>query len=154
MSVTKTEFRYGWIAAALLAFLILGGCGTSKAIKYSYITRTSFQELKSYQWGKADSLYRQDPILEANVQFLTDRDLEKMGLIKKAEKAELLIWISYEYSYSDFNDKLRTMSLSISRADNNELVWRGTAVGDIRTDANASELKKVLEIILANFPSK
>ena len=150
MGVTKTEFRYRWIAAVLLAFLILGGC--SPAIKYSYITKTSLQEIKSYQWAKAYGFYLQDPLLEANAQFLVDRDLEKKGWVKKTENADLLIWIGYEYDYNSY--QLRTLNLNISRADNNELVWRGTAVGNIRTDATSGGLKKVVEGILANFPPK
>ena len=150
MSVTKTECRYRWIVAVLLTFLLLGGCG--KAIKYSYVTKASFREIKSYQWAKAYSLYLQDPLLEANTQFLVDRDLEQKGLVKKTEHADLLIWIGYEYDYNSY--QLRTLNLNISKADNNELVWRGTAVWDIRTDNPSGELKKVVERILANFPPK
>ena len=84
MGVTKIRFGYGSIAAVLLVLLILGGCG-SRSIKYSNLTRTSFQEFRSYQWGKAEGLYRQDPMLEANVQSLADRDLEQKGWIKKRE---------------------------------------------------------------------
>ena len=153
MGVKKTEFTYGWIAAVLLAFLILGGCGKA-AIKYSSIARSSFQELKSYQWAKADGLYRQDPVLETNVQFLVDRDLEQKGLVKKTEKADLLIWIGYEYDSDSYSTLLRTLNLNIFRADNNELVWRGTAAGAIRTDAATSEVKKAVEGILTNFPKK
>jgi hypothetical protein len=40
----------------------------------------------------------------------------------------------------------------MARADNKELVWRGTAVGDIRTDVSTGDLQKALEGILANFP--
>jgi hypothetical protein len=151
MGVTKTEFRYRWIAATLMAFLVMGGCG-SKAVKYSYINRTSIQELKSYQWAKADGFYRQDPLLEANVQFLADLDLEQKELIKRTEKADLLIWIGYEYDYDSSGNKLRMLTLNIARADNNELIWRGTAVGDIRTNASTGDLKKAMEGILANFP--
>ena len=153
MGVAKIKFKFGWIATVLLAFLILGGCGGgSKVVKYSHITRAGFQELKSYQWAKADGLYRQDPMLEANVQILADRDLEQKGLIKKAEKADLLIWVGYEYDYDSYSNKLRTLNLNMARADNQELVWRGTAVGDIRTDVSTGDLKKALEGILANFP--
>jgi hypothetical protein len=153
MGVKKTEFSYRWITTVLLAFLILGGCGKT-IIQYSSITRTSFQELKSYQWAKADGIYRQDPLLETNVQLLVDRNLEQMGLVKKTEKADLLIWIGYEYDPDSYSTLLRTLNLNISRADNNELVWRGTAAGAIRTDVTSSEVKKAVEGILANFPKK
>jgi hypothetical protein len=154
MDVKKTEFRYGWIAAILLALLILGGCSGKATIKYSSMARTSFQELKSYQWAKADGLYRQDPLLEVTVQSLVDRDLEQKGLVKKTEKADLLIWIGYEYDPDSYSTLLRTLNLNISRGDNNELVWRGTAAGTIRTHVTSSEVKKAVEGILANFPKK
>jgi hypothetical protein len=154
MGVKKAGFSNGWIAAVLLAFLILGGCAGKATIKYSSIARTGFQELKSYQWAKADGLYRQDPLLEANVQSLVDRDLEQKGLVKKTEKADLLIWTGYEYDPDSYSTLLRTLNLNISRADNNELVWRGTAAGTIRTDATSSDVKNAVEVILANFPKK
>jgi hypothetical protein len=152
MGVKKTEFRYGWIAAVILAVVIVGGCGT--AIKYSYEPRASFPELKTYQWAKANQVYRQDPLLEANVRFLADSDLERKGLTLKTDKADLFIWMGYEFDYNNYSYELRMLTLNISRADNNELVWRGTAAGGMRTDAASGELKKAVEGILANFPPK
>ena len=152
MNGTRTEFRYGWIAIVLLASLIMGGCGT--AIKYSYEPRTGFPELKTYQWAKATQMYRQDPLLEANVRFLADRDLERKGLTLKTDKADLLIWMDYELDYNSYSYELRMLTLNISRADNNEMVWRGTATGGIRTDAASGGLKKAVEGILVNFPPK
>ena len=152
MGVKKTEFRYGWIAAVILAGVILGGCGT--AIKYSYEPRASFPELKTYQWAKANQVYRQDPLLEANVRFLADNDLERKGLTLKTDKADLFIWMGYEFDYNNYSYELRMLTLNISRADNNEPVWRGTAAGGMRTDAASGELKKAVEGILANFPPK
>ena len=152
MGVRTPEFSYGRLAAVLLAFLILGGCFGKAIVQYSYVTKTGLQDLKSYQWAKAHGFYRQDPLLEANLQLLADRDLEQKGLVKKTEKADLLVWISYEYDYDSDSYKLRTLSLNISRADNNELLWRGTAAGNIRTRTASGELKKVMEGILAKFP--
>lgn len=153
MGVAKMKFGYGWMATVLLALLVLGGCGGGmKAVKYSHITKAGLQELKSYQWAKADGLYRQDPMLEVNVQILADRDLEQKGLIKKGEKADLLIWVGYEYDYDNYSNKLRMLSLSMARADNKELVWRGTAVGEIRTDVTTNDLKMALEGMLTKFP--
>ena len=152
MGVKKTEFRYGWIAAVILAVVIVGGCGT--AIKYSYEPRASFPELKTYQWAKANQVYRQDPLLEANVRFLADNDLERKGLTLKTDKADLFIWMGYEFDYNNYSYELRMLTLNISRADNNEPVWRGTAAGGMRTDAASGELKKAVEGILANFPPK
>ena len=152
MGVTKTKFRVGRIAAVILAVVVIGGCGT--AIKYSYEPRASFPELKTYQWAKATQMYRQDPLLEANVRFLADRDLESKGLTLKTEKADLLVWMGYELDYNSYSYELRMLTLNISRADNNEPVWRGTATGGIRTDATSGELKKAVEGILVNFPPK
>jgi hypothetical protein len=152
MGLKKTGFRFGELAAVILAVMIMGGCGT--AIKYSYDARTNFPELKTYQWAKSYNIYRQDPLLETNVQFLTDRHLESKGLTKKADKADLLVWMGYEYDYNSYSYELRMLTLNISRADNNEPVWRGTAAGGMRTDAASGELKKAVEGIMANFPPK
>jgi hypothetical protein len=152
MDGTKTELRYGWIAALILAVMIVGGCGT--AIKYSYEPRASFPELKTYQWAKASQMYRQDPLLEANVRFLADSNLQSKGLTLKTDKADLLIWMGYEFDYNSYSYELRMLTLNISRADNNEQVWRGTAAGGMRTDAGSGDLKKAVEGILANFPPK
>jgi hypothetical protein len=46
------------------------------------------------------------------------------------------------------------MTLYVSRADNNELVWRGVATGAIKTDASSGELKNAVEGVLANFPPR
>ena len=72
----------------------------------------------------------------------------------KTDKADLLVWMGYEFDYNSYSYELRMLTLNISRADNNELVWRGTAAGDIRTDAASGELKKAVEGILTNFPPK
>jgi len=152
MGLKKIGFRFGAVAAIFLAILVTGGCGTS--IRYSYDARTGFPELKTYQWAKSNIIYRQDSLLESNVRFLADGNLGNKGLTQKADKADLLVWMSYEYDYSGYSYQLRMLTLTISRADNNEPVWRGTAAGDIRTDAASWELKKAVEGILANFPPK
>jgi hypothetical protein len=152
MGTTKTKCSRGWIAVVLLAVLVMGGCGT--AIKYSYDDRTKFPEFKSYQWIKAYGIYRQDPLLEANVQSLADKNLAAMGMTQKPDKADLLISMGYEFDYGSYSYQLQMLTLNISRADTNELVWRGTATGTIKTDAASGDLKKAVERIMANFPPK
>lgn len=155
----KTGFRLRAVVAVILTFVILGGCGTAikdTAITYSYEPRVSFQELKTYWWAKAKPGFRQDSLLEANVRFLADRDLEAKGWTSKADKPDLLIWIGYDFddpSYS-YGYALRVLTLNISRADTNELVWRGMATGGIKTDAASGDLKKAIDGMLVNFPPK
>ena len=144
MGAKKAGFRQGGMAAIFLTFLILAGCGS--AIKYSYSSRIASQELKNYTWGKASGLYVQDPLLELNVQSLADRYLEESGLARKTPKADVVMWLSYEYDPDSY--RLRNLSLNFSRADNHELLWRGTAAGKIRTDATSGDLKKAVEGIL------
>jgi hypothetical protein len=151
MGLKQTGFLYGAVSAVVLAVVILGGCGT--AIKYSYEPRASFPELKTYQWAKTSQIYLADPLLEANVRFLADRYLEGKGLTSKTDKADLLIWMGYDFDYNTYYE-LRMLTLNISRADTNDLVWRGTATGSMRTDAASGELKKAVEGILINFPPK
>jgi hypothetical protein len=152
MRSTKTKFSRGWVAVILLAVLVMAGCGT--AIKYSYDEKARFPEFKSYQWINAYGIYRQDPLLEANVQSLADKNLAAMGMTQKPDKADLLISMGYEFDYGSYSYQLQMLTLNISRADTNELVWRGTATGTIKTDAASGDLKKAVERIMANFPPK
>jgi hypothetical protein len=62
--------------------------------------------------------------------------------------------MGYEFDYGGYSYQLRMLTLNISRADTNELVWRGTATGDIKTDAASGDLKKAVAMIMANFPPK
>jgi len=60
--------------------------------------------------------------------------------------------VSVGYEFSSYRNELRTLTLNLARADNNELVWRGMAAGAIKTDASSGDLKNVVEGMLANFP--
>ena len=142
---------FGLAAAVVLTAMVLGGC--SPSIKYAYDARTGFPELKTYQWAPSSGIYRLDPLLETNVQNLTDRNLGTKGLTRKAEKADLIVWMNYEAEYNQ-TFQLRMLTLNIARADNREMVWRGTATGDIKTDAASKDLGEVVAGILANFPPK
>ena len=159
----KTGFRFSAVVAVILTFMIVGGCSTATkdtVTTYSFEPRVSFPELRTYQWAKAAPTYRQDSLLEANVRFLVDRDLEAKGLTSNTDKPDLLIWISYNlYSSGDgygcgygYGYELRMLTLNVSRAHNNELIWRGMATGCIKTDAASVDLKKAVEGILVNFP--
>jgi hypothetical protein len=154
MSTFKAEARFGWIGAVVLAVLVMGGC--AKAIKYSYDINTSFSGLNSYKWEPSSPPYRQDPLLEANVQFLADQALAKKGFSMTSEKPDLLVSMSYEYEVVNYKYiyQLKTITLNIYRAENNELIWRGSAFGTIKTDAASEDLRKAVQGILLNFPPK
>jgi len=155
----RSVVRFSALVAAFAAIVIVGGCTTvskSTTITYSYEPRFSFPEAKTYQWRKAAPTYRQDSLVEANARFVADRQLAAKGLTLQTDKADLIAWVAYEFdpqSYS-YGRELRALSLNISRADDNELVWRGLATGTIRTDAASGELTKAVEGILVNFPPK
>ena len=173
MSIFKGKGRLALIVTVFLSVLIMGGCATT--IKYSYDTKTSFSEQKSYTWAQSSAMCRQDPLLEANVRALADQLLAQKGFTKMSEKSDLMISMScefnngiYQYSY-----QLRMLTLNIYRikrdtpspsdmprmstqkentAENRELVWRGTACGTINTDAASDDLKQAVQGILSNFP--
>jgi hypothetical protein len=67
-----------------------------------------------------------------------------------ADKVDFVVSVGYEFS--SYRNELRTLTLNLARADNNELVWRGMAAGAIKTDASSGDLKNVVEGMLANFP--
>jgi outer membrane murein-binding lipoprotein Lpp len=153
MRVFKGKERWATVAAVLLSVLIMGGCATS--IKYSFDTKTRFAEQKSYTWTTSSSLNQTAHLLEMNVQVLADQLLAQKGFKKVPEKADLVISMSYEYDYGNQNRyQLRMLNLNIYKAENMELVWRGTALGTINTDAASSDLKQAVQGILSNFPPK
>jgi hypothetical protein len=154
MSIFKAKLRFASIGAVVLALLIMGGC--TKAIKYSYDVNTSFSGLKSYMWEPSSTPYRQDSLLEANVQFLADQALEKKGFNRTPEKPDLLVSLSYEHeiSVTKYNYQLRMLTLNICKSQNNELIWRGTAFGPIHTDAASEDLRQAVQDVLSNFPPK
>jgi hypothetical protein len=147
----------------LLSVMIIGGCAT--AIKYSYDTKASFSEQKSYAWSPASGMSRQDSLLEANVQTLADQLLVQKGFTRTSEKADLMISMNYEFDSGSYHYgyQLRMLTLSIYKIRHDipspvgmsrELVWRGTASGTINTDAASSDLKQAVEGILMNFPPR
>jgi hypothetical protein len=175
MSVFERKKGLALIATLFLSVLLTGGCATS--IKYLYDTKTSFPEQKSYAWAPSSAMYRQDPLLETNVQALTDQLLAQKGLTKVSEKPDLLISVSYEFESSlyQYSYQLRALTLNVyktrrdmpspsdtpnmsmhkeSTFENKELVWRGTAFGCINTDAASGDLKRAVQGILSNFPPK
>jgi Domain of unknown function (DUF4136) len=155
----QSILRFSALIAVLAAMVIAGGCSTiskSTAVTYSYEPRFSFPQAKTYKWDQAKPTYRQDSLLEANVRFLADRQLAAKGLTSRTDKADLLVWIAYDFDpyYSGYGYDLRALTLNVSRADDNQLVWRGLATGAIKTDAASGELKKAVEEMLVNFPPK
>ena len=153
MSVFKGKERWAMVVAVLLAVLI-GGCATS--IKYSFDTKTRFAEQKSYAWATSSSLNQAEHLIETNVQVLADQLLAQKGFNKVSENADLVIKIgygSYVYGYQS-TYQLQELNLNIYKTENMELVWRGTALGTIDTDAASDDLKQAVQGILANFPPK
>jgi Domain of unknown function (DUF4136) len=143
----STGFRFMASMAVVFAVMVFGGCAGS-SVKYSYDPQFGFQGAKTYRWAESGSTYGWDPLLEANVRFLSDRLLEAKGFTRTDQPA-LRVSIRYESSGSH---ELRALSLYVFRADTNQLVWRGVATGTIRSDAASSDLSAAVQDILGNFP--
>jgi hypothetical protein len=150
MRVFKAEAHLAVIGTVFIAMLIMGGCAS---IKYSYDPRTSFSELKSYMWVPSSDNYSKNSLLERNVQVFAEQSLDQKGFTKVPEKSDLLISMNYDSEYGS-QYELRMLTLNIYKSEPMELIWRGTASGSICTDAASSDLKKAVQGILANFPSK
>jgi Domain of unknown function (DUF4136) len=173
MNAFERKERLALIATVSLSVLLIGGCAT--AIKYSYDTKTSFPELKSYTWAPSSAVNKQDPLLEANVQALADQLLAQKGLTMMQGKSDLVLSMSYEFESSlyQYSYQLRSLTLNVYKIrldmpspsrtatmsmhtdntlENKELVWRGTAFGTINTDAASGDLKQAVQGILSNFP--
>jgi hypothetical protein len=150
----KHGLRFRALAAAALASVFVGGCGTfpvGSSITYSYEPRFSFAELKTYRWAEAKPYYWGDPLLEGNVRYVADRVLQSKGFASTMDKADFIVSMRHDGSYAY---ELRVLTLYVSRADTNELVWRGVASGAIKTDASSGDVRNAVEAILVNFPPK
>jgi len=151
----KSGLRLAAVMAVVVAVASIVGCSTygrsSTAINYSYEPLYSFAGLKTYRWAEPRPSSWGDPLVESNVRFLADRALEAKGLTSKTDKPDVVISLSYGYGYAY---ELRSLTLSVARADKNELIWRGMASGPINTDASSADLKNAVEAILAKFPPK
>jgi len=148
----KSGLRFAAVAAAFLAVALVAGCSTygrGASVTYSYEPLYSFSGAKSYRWADARPSSWGDPLVDSNVRYVANQVLAAKGLASKADKPDLVISTSYSFAYGH---ELRTLVIDISRADKNELVWRGMASGSIRTDAPSPDLKNAVEGILANFP--
>jgi hypothetical protein len=153
----QSILRFSAAVAVFLTLAMVGGCSsTGTTITYSYDPGFTLPEGKTYQWGRARPAYRQDSLVEANVRFLADRELQAKGMTSRTDKAALLVWIGYEFDADSYGygTVLRALTLNISRAGDNALVWRGLATGLIKTDAASGELQRAVEGMMANFPPK
>jgi len=134
-----------------LSVTIMMGCAPT--FKYSYETKTRFPELKSYTWTTSTPSNPSARLFESNVQVLADQLLAQKGFKKVPENADLMIKMGYDSTYRS-SYELQALNLFIYKAESSELVWQGTAVGTIDSDAASGNLKQVVEGILANFPPK
>jgi hypothetical protein len=145
--------RWSVMATVLSSVLFVGGCTT---FKYSFDMKTSFAEQKSYSWAPATSANQAGHLLESNVQVLADQLLAQKGFQKSSGKADLEVMIGFESS--SYRDKdiyeIKQLTFSFYKIEKKELVWRGTAFGTIKVDADSDDLKKAVEGILSNFPPK
>lgn len=152
MRIFKGNKRWAMLAAVLLSVPTLEGCAPT--FKYSFDANTRFSEQKSYTWATSSPLNQPEHLLETNVQVLADQLLAKKGFRKASEKADLVITMNYESNYYvDQNSyQLRMLNLNVYKTESKELVWRGTALGTIDTDAASDGLKQAVQGILSNFP--
>lgn len=150
----KTDARSGFVLVTIFtAIIILEGCYSGvSGVKYIYEPSTSFSGLNSYAWTTVSGQH--EPLVVPNVQFFADQVLEQKGFKKTSEKPDFLISTEIEYETSYNKYQLRMLTLNIYRRESKELIWRGTAPGNINTDAASNDLRNAVRDILAKFPPK
>jgi hypothetical protein len=115
----------------------------------------NFAGLKRYKWAPSSPPVWQDSLVEKNIQFIAGKILEQKGYTK-TENPDFLISTNYDYEIGcmPFGYKVRALTLNAMRADTKQVIWKGTAVGDISTDSYSGDLRKSIENIFLNFPQK
>jgi Domain of unknown function (DUF4136) len=153
----RSDLSQGLRLAVALAVMFASGCAAAGlSIKYSYDARATFPELKTYKWqATVIPLGRgpQDPLLEANVAHFADQILASKGFTRNVDSGDLLIWIDYDVEFQK-RYQIESLTLTVARADNRNVIWRGTAAGHIETDAASKTLENVVTRILSSFPPK
>ncbi len=145
------------VLAALAGVATLTACSSS--MRYTYDPGVNFSGAKTYQWAPPSYNWSHDSLLEANVRFYADRDLEAKGWKKVSDQPELLFSINgngnYTYYYTyESRWVLSQLELRAVRRDDGRTVWRGAASGNIETSATSSDLKDAVNGILSSFPPK
>lgn len=153
----KTTLRLAAVAAAIFAGALASGCSTTgpgSSNTYSFEPRYDFTGVKTYKWIAARPTYRQDPLIEANVRYLADAALQGKGLVATDGKADVQISIGYAFETGSYyyGYDLRALSLTVSRSDDGQLLWRGLATGSLKADAPSGDLRGAVQTMLANFP--
>ena len=152
----KSKLRTAMTVVIAVGIPITGGCAT---INYSYNCfcdrEINFAKLKTYKWGLSTTPSRKDSLVESNVRCIADQVLKDKGF-EKSEKVDLVISVDYDYerlSYQ-YGYQIRMLSLNVSLAESRAPVWRGMAMGIIRTDAASGDLKTAVQGIISKFPRK
>ena len=151
----KRTVRRGFIVAVLFsAAVLLSGCATS--YNHTYDLTIGYGGLKSYNWAASGVTGRPRDLVVNNVQYLADQVFAKKGILKTAENPDMLVSIQYqnEYGMNSYSYQIQVLTIAIQKADNGQLVWRGTASGSISNDTSSSDLKNAVEKILEKFPPK
>lgn len=155
MQSFKERARFGYIPAVILgALMILGGCAAT--INYSYDPRADFSPLKSYTWAPGLTANYPDVLIEKNVRYEADQSLSKKGFTHVSDRPDMVISMNYEYEIGTYppSYQLKMLSLYVRRAQNQELIWQGTASGTIKAGAPSGDLAVTVKKILENFPPK
>jgi hypothetical protein len=137
--------------------MILGGCAAT--INYSYDHTADFSTGKNYNWVTGGTTNHQASIIEKNIRYYADQSLKEKGFILTSEKPDFMVSMHYQEEYSS-PYKVLTIDIYIYRAEDKELIWQGTARGNIgfvyesniNTDATSSDLAAAVNKILKNFP--
>ncbi len=144
------------LLAALAGVTTLTACSSS--LKYTYDPAVTFSGAKTYQWAQPVRVSSSpDGLLEANVRFYADRDLEAKGWKQVSDQPELLFSINDNYNYEYKSGSywvLAHLELRAARRDDGRAVWRGSASGNIDTSATSNDLKDAVNGILSTFPPK
>jgi len=152
MRVFRDETRFGYFLAIIFgAGLILGGCAAT--INYFYDPVANFSTIKSYSWATESVVSRRDSLVDKNVRYYIDQSLKNKGFTLVSDKPDFVISMNCQ-TESDNPYKVRKLSLYVYVMQGKELIWQGTAEGNIKADAASPELAEVINKILMNFPPK
>lgn len=168
--------------ALWMCLVVSAGCQPIE-VGFDYDRSTDFTHYKTYDWapvnGDAEDPRIDNDLLRRRLHSAVDTELSGLGFVRNAEQPDLLVgWNAaverrveviemgnrYGYGRGGWYDGATstrsweegTLIVDFVDAARGELVWRGTARGEVDVFAKPEEkeqrMQEVIQKLLANFP--
>lgn len=162
----KRPFHLSWIPLATIA--LIAGCASAR-VTTDWDREAKFSGFKTYSWSENAQMrsLQQNSLFDKRLRAAVGRQLGAKGLHEVESGGDMLVaYHAGVAAKTDFQQtgyfgrkvsvrqyKEGTLVLDILDGRNKQLVWRGTAAGEVTKPGGSSEqLDKAVQKMFADFP--